>query len=250
MIKALVFGGTSEGRKLCEVSARYGVPIIYSVATEAGARAAEALPLVEVRIGRLGADQMTELLFENVPAQVYDATHPYAEEASRNIALACRRANIPLVRIVRESVNERACIYFDNMDDLIDWLEGEPGSIFVTTGSSSAEAFAGLPQYQHRVWLRVLPCMNSLSHCLALGYGPDKLICMQGPFSEELNRALFKAAGARILVTKDSGRRGGFPEKIRAAKSLGMLTAVLTKPDDPGGISLETACKHIARLGL
>lgn len=250
MIKALVFGGTSEGRKLCEIGAHCGVPIIYSVATEAGARAVEALPLVEVRIGRLGVDQMAELLFENVPAQVYDATHPYAEEASRNIALACRRANIPLVRIVRESVKERACIYFDNMDDLIDWLKGEPGGIFVTTGSSSARVFVGLPQYQQRVWLRVLPCINSLSHCLALGYGPDKLICMQGPFSEELNRAMFKATGARILVTKDSGRTGGFPEKIRAAKSLGMLTAVLAKPNDCGGVSVEIACRHIARLGL
>jgi precorrin-6x reductase len=56
---------------------------------------------------------------------------------------------------------------------------------------------------------------------------------MQGPFSETLNRAMFEAADARILVTKDSGREGGFPEKVRAAKALGMKVAVLERPGKP-----------------
>ena len=85
--------------------------------------------------------------------------------------------------------------------------------------------------------------------CLDLGYRPERLICMQGPFSEGLNRAMFKAANAGILVTKNSGAAGGFPEKARAAESLGMVTAVLAKPYESGGVSLEYALQIIMEHG-
>jgi precorrin-6Y C5,15-methyltransferase (decarboxylating) len=56
---------------------------------------------------------------------------------------------------------------------------------------------------------------------------------------------MFKDANARILVTKNSGRLGGFLQKFQAAQSLGMITAVLAKPEEAGGITLEEACRRI-----
>ena len=248
MIKAVIFGGATESRKLCEVCAEYLIPIRYCVATQDGARPVENLPNVHLRVGRLCTAEMVELLKEDMPWLVVDATHPYAEEASKNIMDACQRANIPLLRVVRDISKEQGCIYFDGMDDLLVWLEKEPGNIFVATGSSTAEIFSKLPDYQNRVWLRVLPSVYSLQFCLSLGYRPERIICMQGPFSEQLNRAMFRAANARILVTKDSGVAGGFPEKVRAAQSLGMVTAVLARPKTPDGISFEEARLRIMEL--
>jgi len=248
MIRVVIFGGTTEGRKLCEVCVEYAISILYCVATTDGARPVETLQNVDARIGRLGTAEMATLLDERKPALVIDATHPYAEEAGRNIAEACQRADIPLLRVARESVEEQNCIYFSGTDDLLAWLEQEPGNVFVTTGSSHAGALSRLPDYRNRVWMRVLPSIDSLRICLDLGYRPERLICMQGPFSEELNRAMFGAANARILVTKDSGAAGGFPEKVRAAGSLGMLTAVLSKPKEPDGVSLDEACRRIVEL--
>ena len=250
MIKVVVFGGTTEGRRLCEFCAEHAVPILYCVATEDGARVVSHLPNISVHIGRLGAGEMAELLSQNAPAHVYDATHPYAEETSRNIEAACHQTGMPLLRVVRENADPQGCIAFDSMDNLLTWLESEPGNIFVTTGSSHARAFACLRDFQNRVWLRILPSIESLKTCLELGYRPDRLICMQGPFSEDLNYAMFKAVNANILVTKNSGSTGGFSEKVRAARSLEMRTAVLSKPAESMGISLEEACKRLMELTI
>ena len=248
MTKAVIFGGTTEGRKLCELCAERGLPAIYCVATGDGARLVGALPHVDIRVGRLDAAEMTALLEQNEAALVLDATHPYAEDASGNILAACRSAGNPLLRIARESQKEQGCIYWNTTDDLLAWLAREPGNVFVTTGSSHAEAFTRLPDYRRRVWMRVLPSLDSLRFCLDWGYRPDRLICMQGPFSEELNRAMFQHANAGILVTKDSGATGGFLEKVRAARSLGMPTVVLSKPAAEGGISLEEARSRIMEI--
>jgi precorrin-6Y C5,15-methyltransferase (decarboxylating) len=228
MNRTVVFGGTTEGRRLCENAS---VPILYCVATEDGARVVEGLANVSVHIGRLDARGMAALFEREKPSLVIDATHPYAKEASRNIALASQRAGVPLEHVVRETVTEPGCIYFDGMEELLDWLAATPGNIFVTSGVSSAKALSGLPEFQSRVWLRVLPNWESLCVCLGAGYRPERLVCMQGPFSEALNRAMFETADAKILVTKESGVAGGFSEKVRAARSLEMLIAVLKRPE-------------------
>ena len=248
MTKAVIFGGTTEGRKLCEVCAEYAVPIVYCVATEDGARPVENLPNMNIRVGRLNSVEMAALLGRYNPSLVIDATHPYAEEAGKNIAAACGKMAVNLIRVRRKSVREPGCLYFHSADGLISWLEKEPGNIFLSTGSSLAEILTKLPGYQSRVWLRILPSLNSLQTCLNLGYRPERLICMQGPFSQELNRAMFQNANAGILVTKDSGAPGGFSEKIRAAHSLDMVTAVLSKPEETDGVSLEETYKVIREL--
>ncbi|MCL2166869.1 MAG: precorrin-6A reductase [Clostridiales bacterium] len=248
MIKAVVFGGTTEGRKLCETGAEYAIPIRYCVATADGARPVDNLQDVNIHIGRLRTAEMVSLIRRDSPALVFDATHPYAAEASQTIAAACQSVGIPLLRVLRENVEEQGCTYFSDMDDLLAWLEREPGDIFVTTGASNAGLFTKLQDFQNRVWLRILPSLESLRSCLEWGYRPERLICMQGPFSEELNSAMFNAAKARILVTKNAGAAGGFPEKVRAARSLDMVTAVLAKPSESGGVSLENALLKMMEL--
>jgi precorrin-6x reductase len=186
---------------------------------------------------------MAELLRRHEPALVIDATHPYAQSVGENIRKACMSAGAELLRVKRDSGQEQAsgCVSFDGMDKLLNWIEKERGGVFVTMGSSAAGVFTGLNDFQNRVWLRILPSVESLSACLNLGYSPERLICMQGPFSQELNRAMFVASGAKILVTKDSGAAGGFSDKVRAAHSLGMVTAVLSKPLETGGVPLGEA---------
>ena len=244
MTKAVIFGGTAEGRKLCEHYGAKDMALVYCVATEDGASAVEALPNVCVNIGRLDGNEMAVFLRRHKPAFVIDATHPYADEASKNIRWACGQAGIRLIRVIREGEKGRDCAFYGGMDELLLWLAQNPGNVFVTTGSSAAEAFTKLADWQNRVWMRILPNLNSLQQCMDLGYRPERLICMRGPFSEGLNRAMFQSANAKILVTKDSGAAGGYAEKARAAKKLGMAVAVIARPEDMGGVSFEEAC-HI-----
>lgn len=248
MIRAVIFGGTVEGRKLCEACSAIELPVAYCVTSPLGAEFVETLPDVHVHVGRLDTAAMTALLGRLSPALVVDATHPYAEEASRNIARACEHVQRPLLRVMRENCLEEGCLYFNTTEAMIAWLENEPGNVFVTMGSSSAPAFSQLTHYKERVWMRILPSLERLGACLDWGYSPQHLICMQGPFSEDLNRAMFQATEAKILVTKNSGSAGGFPEKVRAARKLGMRIGVLLRPEEAKGVSLEEARIKLGEL--
>ena len=96
-----------------------------------------------------------------------------------------------------------------------------------------------------RIWLRILPTEQSLKDCLAAGFPPAHIICMQGPFTQELNAAMFRATKADILLTKESGAAGGFPEKLAAARACGMTAAVLARPRDRAGLTLAQWLRRI-----
>ncbi|MDO4517865.1 MAG: precorrin-6y C5,15-methyltransferase (decarboxylating) subunit CbiE, partial [Bacillota bacterium] len=63
----------------------------------------------------------------------------------------------------------------------------------------------------------------------------ENLVCMQGPFSEEMNKALINQCRARYIVTKDSGEKGGFEEKISAASACNCISIVVGRPRDNDG---------------
>ena len=50
---------------------------------------------------------------------------------------------------------------------------------------------------------------------------------MQGPFSKELNLAMLRAVDARYFVTKESGKSGGFLEKVQAAEEAKAVLVVV-----------------------
>ena len=76
--------------------------------------------------------------------------------------------------------------------------------------------------------------MESLRLCHEQGITGKQIIAMQGPFSEEMNRALLQQTKAAWLVTKDTGITGGFPEKVRAARSLGVRLVIIRRPEESG----------------
>jgi precorrin-6x reductase len=249
MPDVLIFGGTTEGRLLCEACAGRDISALYCVATELGILSNSVrLPGIAARVGRLDAAAMAALILREKPTLVLDATHPYAAEVSANIREACAKTGTPRIRVLREEGEAPGCRRFSNRNKLLAWLEETPGMIFAATGVKEAVIFTGLPAFQERVWFRLLPGIEGLRTCLELGYPPAHLICMQGPFSRELNRAMFAAAGAAILVTKNSGPPGGFVEKLEAAADLGMRVALLTRPPEPDGLPLERALRKLAEL--
>ena len=70
---------------------------------------------------------------------------------------------------------------------------------------------------------------------------------MQGPFSYELNLAMLRQIQAEYFVTKESGRAGGFAEKLRAAAEAGAVAVVIGRPEVEGE-SLEAVMKRMDEL--
>lgn len=94
-----------------------------------------------------------------------------------------------------------------------------------------------IPDYEKRVFARVLSTKEVAQACEELGFRGRNLICMQGPFSEELNTAMLRQFDCRYLVTKETGKAGGFKEKLRAAEKAGAKVVLVGRPEEQSGYS-------------
>ena len=227
-----IAGGTTEGRKLAHYADRCHIRAYVSVATEYGASLVPDSPFVTVVTGRMDEGEMESFLREQAIAQVIDATHPYATAVTANIRQACRAVGVPYRRIQRRSgsyAEQADCIAVHFVDEAVEVLSHTTGPVFLTTGSKDLDSFTQLPDYAQRLYARILPVRPSLDRVLGLGYLPAHIICMQGPFTTELNAAMFRQTGARYVVTKNSGRTGGFQEKLEAARQTGAKVIVIER---------------------
>lgn len=237
-MKILLFGGTAEGHALALALAQAGHSVTCCVATDYGRDVLAPAENLTVRTGRMDEAQMRCKLQSGYDV-VIDATHPYAAQVSENIRAAAKKASVPYDRLIRPREQAEHVLWADSPEDAVRMLEDIPGNILLTTGSKDLAAFATLPDFARRVWARVLPSMDSLSHALSLGFPAAHIICMQGPFSQELNVATLRQIDAKTLVSKDTGRAGGFAEKAQAAEQAGATLLVIRRPTVEAGLTLE-----------
>ena len=253
--KLLIFGGTTEGRLLAEFCGRHDIPAAVSVATDYGSEILPEFRTVRVLQGRKNAEKIRNLLETGEYDLVLDATHPHAAEVSREIRTACAETGTELIRVLREEKAEpeqRAQVEKELQAELdrrgklfraADATEAAQlagkmrGGIFLTTGSKELPAFSGLPG--ERLFARVLPSAEALEACRNAGIPTGHISAMQGPFSVELNEAMLHETGCRVLVTKDSGNRGGFPEKLEACRRTGAAVIVIDRPAAEEGKTLS-----------
>ena len=243
-----LIAGTSEGRKLIKALESSNVEIIASVATEYGASIIEQQQNLKVIAERMNLAAMTAFIENNRPDCVVDATHPYAVIVTKTIKEACEATNCQYLRLLRQESSTEGCIEVDSYQEAVEFLNDVKGNIFLTTGSNNLDFFTKLADYQNRVTVRILPMQNSLEKALQLGYKPTNIICMQGPFSEELNTAMFNSTNAKFIVTKDSGNTGGFEEKKNAAVAAGATLIVIKREPEHEGIDFAAILAKIDEL--
>lgn len=244
MKQVILFAGTTEGRRLGHWLAGEGIEVLACTATAYGSLLLKEQEHLEVRAGRLDCEEMQRLFGEEGRPLVLDATHPYAVEVSRNIQAACQGAGCEYIRLIRpqtdrKQTEEKDCVTVNSVEEAVSWLAGTKGRILVTTGSKELHRFQKLPHYEERVFARVLPTPQVVEECQKLGFLGQHLICMQGPFSREMNTAMLRQTGASWLVTKESGKEGGFEEKLAAAREAGAGIVLIGRPQEQEGMSVE-----------
>ncbi len=239
-----LFGGTSEGHILAETAWKRWKCHVF-VATPEGAAVLpnEIAESERTHIGRLDAAQMAEQMRLRKPAFVLDATHPYAVEVSANIQTACAAEQIKYLRVLRESIAYEGCMVAENAQEacesLIQNYATQP--VLLTTGSKELPVFTALTKHNPEVYARILPGEANEAIALQAGIAQAHILTGLGPFSEEENRKVLREFNISVLVTKESGSRGGFAEKIGAAKKEGADVIVIRRPAQEQGITLEEA---------
>ena len=235
-MKAVVFSGTTEGRVFSRQLAALGAEVLVSVATPLGAEEQGKADGITVHCGRLTPEEMTALL--QGAALCVDATHPYAVEATKNIKAAAEKAGVGYLRLLRPaSPLPENCLVFESAKQAAEALAAKEGNLLLATGAKELPAFAQLAP--ERLYPRVLPTLDGIAACEAVGIPHKNIIAMQGPFTLELNLALMQQFHIRYLVTKDGGSAGGFAEKAQAAAQSGAALVVLRRPEECGETAEE-----------
>lgn len=244
MYKVLVFAGTTEGYEICRFLADHQVRTMGFAATEYGGKSLTENEYLTVQTGRLDETAMEQVFIQEKPEMVLDATHPYAAEVTVNIRTACEKTQTLYRRVLRESGSrEDKAVYVESVQAAAQYLDQTQGNVLLTTGSKELAGFTGMKNYQERLYARVLSLPNVMQACAELGFEGKHLIGMQGPFSRELNAAMLRQYRCKYLVTKDTGKAGGFQDKIDAALECDAVPVIIGRPLKEEGMSVKE-CKR------
>lgn len=253
MSDVIIFGGTTEGRRLAEFCGEHKIQTVVCVVSEYGEMLVPESTSVRVIRRALEKDEMEALFVAEKPSLVLDATHPYARVVTENVTQVCQKMGIVWYRVLRkselETKNADSIVTVDSVDQAVEWLKSHEGTVLVTTGSKELVKYTAIPDYKERIFARILPDSQALLNSETLGFPRNHMIAMQGPFSLEMNIATMRMTGANYLVTKESGHAGGFLDKIHAAEVVGATALVIGRPLKETGISLEEACQYLEPFG-
>lgn len=269
MKNIVIFSGTTEGRTLSELLCENGIPHLISVATEYGKQLCPEHMLARVVQGRMNTEEMAAFLTKEQIDLVIDATHPYAVEVTENIRQAVHERSkqgqaVKYLRYVRETntdepasvrsdtpfddnsyEDKRMIHYYGSAEECEQALHSVAGNILLTTGSKELSVFCQSKELTRRLIVRVLPGQESIGLCEEQGLLGKQIIAMQGPFSEEMNMAIIRQYQVSCMVTKQSGRNGGFQEKLSAAAITGIPVYVIGAPVQEAGSTLEEILSEI-----
>lgn len=188
-----------------------------------------------------------------IPSLVIDASHPSRRVKFDSLRQWCEQESIPYLRLERpETVIPASSLIYPvfcweeallRLEQRVGALYQERGrtvTVFVTTGSHQLESIVQSPfACLARLVVRVLPEGHLVQKCQDMGISPRNIVAMQGQFSKEVNRVLFKFYGADILLTRDSGSAGGTDTKISAALELGLDTVLVKRTKANTGLSVS-----------
>ena len=255
----LVFGGTTEGRKTIEALEEAGNPFYYS--TRTGEQKVTLHHGIAIS-GTMDGDAMITFCQKHDIKLLVDAAHPFAEVLHQTVAEVAKSMNIPAIRFER---------IFPERDPDIVWLDGyedalrtiKEKTLLATTGVQSISKLKPLEERGVKVMYRILPRESSIQSALQQGATHDQLCFYEqnaceahqepqnrhrrrrfadvddvdSPTSTMSIQRLWKEGEGDVeyeaVLMKESGETGGFVEKVKDAKRMGMKLYAIKRPETP-----------------
>lgn len=218
----LLLAGTAEARHLSE---QFQSDNLTLVASLAGVTRTPVRYPCDTRTGGFGGvDGLVRWIVDHEVVAVIDATHPFAEQISKNAKIASNQTDTPFLTLRRDPWKPgRRWKEFTALSDLAAALPTQ-ARVLLTTGRKEISSFA------HRLdvsfLLRTIEPIEGLpSHITQVLARP--------PFSEDQEIKIMKAAQITHLVTKNAG--GTWPSKLVAVEALAIEIFSLAMPPAPNG---------------
>ncbi|MFD1123894.1 precorrin-6A reductase [Lentilactobacillus raoultii] len=226
----LLLGGTSESLQIADELTKRRLSFILSVTTDYGEALAKK-HTQQVSKQTLTSDTFNKFLNNHHIQLIIDATHPFARVISITAMEMAKKSNVKYIRFERSNLFKTSPYLklVANLKAACDYLKSLSGTVYLSTGSKTAEEYAKSLGIQ-RLHIRVLPTERVLTQLTTIGFEADQIDAIEGPFGTNLNFELFKKADAVAVVTKESGRRGGVQEKITACEQLKIPCIIIKRP--------------------
>ncbi len=247
-----VAAGTRDGRELAGLLLSNGYPVTASVVSRYGSELLSRYPGMKINDKPLDERGLSEYI-EKYDIKVFvDASHPYAANVSQNAMNACKKARVPYIRYERPAtpINCKNLSVVENYEQAAEKAAGLGKTIFLTTGSRNIQQFICSPCLSgHRIVARILPTAAVIEEVTSLGLSPKDIVALQGPFSREFNREMFRQYGADVIITKNSGSIGGTDTKFSAADDLDLPVILVDKPAikyENLAVDFETVIEFVA----
>ncbi len=244
-MRVLVLGGTSEASALATLIAKR--QDIEALMSFAGRTKAPATPPIPWRSGGFGGAQGLALYLEAKRIDVLvDATHPFAEQISRNAEAAAQKYGLPLIILSRPAWTREAGDRWIDVPDIARAaaaLGCESRRVFLAIGRLQIAIFEAAPQHFYLI-RSIEPVAPSLP-CY-------RVIEARGPFDADAEERLLHDEMIDVIVTKNSGSAAVFG-KIVAARRLGVPVVMIERPPNAANAihdpaeALDVILRHGAR---
>ncbi|MFT5511334.1 MAG: precorrin-6A/cobalt-precorrin-6A reductase [Hyphomicrobiaceae bacterium] len=222
----LILGGTTEASQLARAVADQGIAATLSYA----GRVERPRPQpVDQRVGGFGgiAGLIAYIKAEQI-SHVIDATHPFAEQMSRNAVAACDATGIPLIALTRPPWQATKADQWRNVADMsaaVASLSGTPQRVMLAVGRLHLERFADQPQHHYILRLVDPPATPPpMPH--------HSVIISRGPFDVASDTELMRAHDVELIVSKNAGGTGAIA-KLHAARALRIPVIMIARPALP-----------------
>ena len=246
----LLLGGTGESREAARLFVENGYRVFYTSTTGI----LSGLPDAVIHtVGALDETSFNELLHRYPITCIVDATHPFATAIRALAATMADRAAIPCIRIERgkneTALADPSIIAVDSLSGAVKVVAEIPGGILSTIGTRMLPQLCSkLGSRRRDLAVRVLPVAPSIAVCEQYGIHPSRIIAMQGPFDKAFNIWCISKFRAAVMITKESGDRGGFGEKLEACRETGTALIVIRRPVTDSVTVCETAARCLEVL--
>lgn len=233
----LILGGTTDTHKFIE-NANLKANFIITVTTDYGSALYKKKYGQKVIKINFNSTLLHSFIKEHKITKIIDTTHPYALEISQLAKTCADELHIDYIYAKRKLLEtefldiinsyEKAFL-FKNYREIANYLKtANYKCIFFTIGVKNLHVFK---DFIYKSYVRILPDIESIKTCLGLGTEQKRIIAMQGPFTTLLNCALIDTFNIDCMITKCSGKAGGFYEKFEAARSKNIDILVVPMPE-------------------
>ncbi len=227
----LVFGGTTEGKRVAQLFDTIQQSYFYSTRTDAHR---------EIKGKRIfGAMDQKEIMtfcVDNDIRLIVNAAHPFAIQLHKNIYQAAKEGGIKTIRYERIFPSpEPSCLirYFSTYEEMVAaLLASRYQNILALTGVQTIPTFKLLSR-KRNCYFRILDTLLSRQKAQETGIPMTQVIPMTPDADVTELIKLARLTKAEILLSKESGESGFFETKVQASHELNIPLWVVQRPSLP-----------------